>query len=287
MKQKKNLFLILLLAITVFVFFNFTDSSDENKDFSERVKVALREVGNQLLLSNGDSISLVLPVKEHDKNEFEISFENQLKFMPNDLVLIVKKVFKKTTFSKNYRVSVISSFDSEVAYSYEINADKEKTIIPCSGRNLPKNRYTIKVTFLEIKSSNFLWIFYIFIPIIFGVFYKRFFKVEKQKMVIEKVDNNCTVLGSFIFYPAQNKLVKKASEINLSKKECELLAIFVANPNQVIKREELTKKVWEDNGVFVGRSLDTYISKLRKKLQEDKNIKLTNVHGVGYKLEIK
>jgi DNA-binding response OmpR family regulator len=72
----------------------------------------------------------------------------------------------------------------------------------------------------------------------------------------------------------------------LSKKECELLVIFVKNPNKIIKREELTKKVWEDNGVIVGRSLDTYISKLRKKLQGDDSIKLTNIHGVGYKLEV-
>ena len=80
--------------------------------------------------------------------------------------------------------------------------------------------------------------------------------------------------------------MKEAIEINLSKKECELLAIFIAKPNQIIKRDELTKKVWEDNGVFVGRSLDTYISKLRKKLKDDTSIKLTNVHGIGYKLEI-
>lgn len=80
--------------------------------------------------------------------------------------------------------------------------------------------------------------------------------------------------------------MQQATEINLSKKECELLAIFVANPNQIIKRDELTKRVWEVHGVFVGRSLDTYISKLRKKLKDDKTIKFTNVHGVGYKLEV-
>ena len=65
-----------------------------------------------------------------------------------------------------------------------------------------------------------------------------------------------------------------------------MLELFVASPNQVIKRDELTKKVWEDHGVIVGRSLDTYISKLRKKLKDDTSIKLTNVHGIGYKLEI-
>ena len=78
-----------------------------------------------------------------------------------------------------------------------------------------------------------------------------------------------------------------STEISLSKKECELLAIFVVQPNSIIKRDELTKRVWEDQGVFVGRSLDTYISKLRKILKDDASLKLTNVHGVGYKLEMK
>ena len=86
--------------------------------------------------------------------------------------------------------------------------------------------------------------------------------------------------------PKRNKLIKEAIEISLSKKECELLTIFMEQPNQLIKRDELTKKVWEDHGVFVGRSLDTYVSKLRNKLKEDTSVRLINIHGVGYKLEI-
>ena len=113
------------------------------------------------------------------------------------------------------------------------------------------------------------------------VFYSRYHAFRQGD-----TPHNGTLLGSFTFYPEQNKLVKEAEEISLSRKECELLALFIAKPNEVIKREELTKKVWEDNGVIVGRSLDTYISKLRKKLQDDPSIKLTNVHGVGYKLEV-
>ena len=116
-------------------------------------------------------------------------------------------------------------------------------------------------------------------------FRRRLFK--KTKDIRLKTENGVSEkIGSFYFYPEQNKLVKEEKEIALSKKECELLALFVAHPNQIIKRDELTKRVWEDNGVFVGRSLDTYISKLRKKLKSDTSIKLTNVHGVGYKLEI-
>ena len=75
-------------------------------------------------------------------------------------------------------------------------------------------------------------------------------------------------------------------EIKLSSKECELLKIFCENKNNIVKRELLIKEVWENNGVVVGRSLDTFISKLRKKLEGDSSVNLINIHGVGYKLEI-
>ena len=113
-----------------------------------------------------------------------------------------------------------------------------------------------------------------------------FFYKRKHQSVLKQSSDTYNSIGHFQFYPEQNKLVKEAIEISLSKKECELLTLFIAKPNQIIKREELEKKVWEDNGVFVGRSLDTYISKLRKKLKDDDSIKLTNIHGVGYKLEM-
>lgn len=286
MMIKKNHFSILLLSITVFGLFSFSLSKEENKDFSERIKVTLREVGNLLLLSNKDATSIILPVVEIDDYTFKVSFENELSFEPNNLVLIIKKSFEKANLSKNYIVEVFRCSDYEVAYSYEINELEEKTIIPCVGRVLPKNCYTIQVKFLTSSSSN-SWLYLLFILIILGIIYKMFFFKNEKKNIEEKKTEEHSKFGSFQFYPKQNKLIKGAKEIALSKKECELLEIFVANPNQIIKREELTKKVWEDNGVFVGRSLDTYISKLRKKLQDDDAIKLTNIHGVGYKLEVK
>jgi DNA-binding response OmpR family regulator len=168
-----------------------------------------------------------------------------------------------------------------------MTADKESTIIPCSGRYLPEACYIIEVKFTnrviglaihEISSFAILLLVLVFTS--FLIYKKTKHKKTKQESGAKEK------LGSFYFYPEQNKLVKEAQEIALSKKECELLALFVANPNQIIKRDELTKRVWEDNGVFVGRSLDTYISKLRKKLKADTSIKLTNIHGVGYKLEL-
>ena len=251
-----------------------------------RLKVVTRQIANELLLSNNDSTSLILPVRYLNENTFLITFQEKLSFEPNILVERIKSNFEKEHINNSYRVEVLQCKDNEVAYSYEIHQNIEKTIIPCVNRELPLGCYSIKITFLDSIENNFFGDYKLLVFIGFLLLFVFYVYQRKSKRILQ-VDETKTskTIGSFTFYPDQNKLIKKAKEINLSKKECELLQIFVSKPNQIIKREELTKKVWEDNGVFVGRSLDTYISKLRKKLQEDDSIKLTNIHGVGYKLE--
>lgn len=167
-----------------------------------------------------------------------------------------------------------------------VKNESEKNIIPCIGRVLPVDCYQVEIIFTDIKTSTFNRNLLLIIVVIFLVGF-WFSYTRKSVAKIEEKDTDFISIGVFSFYPKQHKLMQKSKEISLSKKECELLEIFVANPNKIIKREELTKKVWEDHGVFVGRSLDTYISKLRKKLKDDASIQLINVHGVGYKLEIK
>ena len=285
--SKKRIYSYSGLILIVLSIWLFSKPSSEQTEFSEKVKISLRNVGNQLLLTNKDTTSLILPVKEIASSKYELSFESKLAFEPNTLVSIVEESFEKSQLPKVYRVEVIQCADEEVAYSYEVSQQEEKTIIPCAGRLLPTNCYTIQVRFIARKSSfgkvsNYLYLFVLILFIVMELLFLKKKPAEKPTASSQTYES----IGSFHFYPTQNKLVKQTTEINLSKKECELLQIFVANPNQIVTRDELTKKVWEDNGVIVGRSLDTYISKLRKKLKDDESIKLTNVHGVGYKLEI-
>ena len=63
-----------------------------------------------------------------------------------------------------------------------------------------------------------------------------------------------------------------------------MLGIFAENINTEVPRERLQKEVWEDEGVIVGRSLDMFISKLRKKLSTEPGIQIVSIHGKGYKL---
>ena len=273
------------IALLIALALSCTKAKDD--DFSERTKIALRDVGNKLLLANQDSASLILPVVELAANKYQISFNNSLSFEPTSLVATVEQSLKTAQLPKHYRVEVLQCNDREVAYSYQMSAEEESTIIPCSGRYLPDACYLIEVKFINRIAGLETHEIISYVIILLFLLGLGFLIVKKTKPNTTQQSNEAIKkLGSFYFYPEQNKLVKEAEEIALSKKECELLELFVANPNQIMKRDELTKRVWEDNGVFVGRSLDTYISKLRKKLKSDTSIKLTNVHGVGYKLEV-
>ena len=73
---------------------------------------------------------------------------------------------------------------------------------------------------------------------------------------------------------------------NLTYREAKLLHLFVKNQNQLLEREFILKSVWEDEGIIVGRSIDVFVSRLRKLLQEDTSLKIVAVHGVGYRLEV-
>lgn len=280
------LVIVMLLSLLTWFFLSFNEGISK-EEFSEKVKISLREVGNQLLLVNKDSTSLINPIIKIGKLKYELSFQSTLRINPDSLVAVIQKTFERSQLPKHYRVEVIQCEDSEVGYSYEIMNTIDNSIVPCKGRILPYNCYTIEVRFITERTNSLSNIFLaIGILTVCLLIYYLFFRRESKEEIIQGINEEYFTIGSFQFYPEQNKLVQEIIEINLSKKECELLSIFAKRPNEIIKREELTKKVWEDNGVIVGRSLDTYISKLRKKLKPDDTIKLINVHGVGYKLEM-
>ncbi|WP_198034967.1 winged helix-turn-helix domain-containing protein [Winogradskyella sp. J14-2] len=250
----------------------------------DKVKVAIRAVGHELLLDEKDFTSLVLPIEEINSKTYKLKFENHLSIDPGRLVDIIEKRFKKADLPSNYIIEVLKCNAVDIAYSYQMKNKKDTDLVPCSGRVLPKSCYFLYIKFQQDEAGFNFWL--LSIPIVLIGLTAFLILRRKASLKPQKDENDRIQLGSFIFYPEQHKLIKQATEISLSKKECEILEILSEKPNEIVSREELTKRIWEDNGVVVGRSLDTYISKLRKKLQDDPKIKLTNAHGIGYKLEI-
>ncbi len=93
-------------------------------------------------------------------------------------------------------------------------------------------------------------------------------------------------LGLFTF-DYSNMVLKREGHIQpLTRKEADLLRLLVINKNQLLKREVALKTVWGDDDYFIGRSMDVFITKLRKYLREDPAITILNVHGTGFKLEV-
>lgn len=92
-------------------------------------------------------------------------------------------------------------------------------------------------------------------------------------------------LGIFEFDYPNLTLKDGEKEETLTQKEADLLKLFVDNPNQVLKRSDILIKLWGEDDYFLGRSLDVFISRLRKYLKKDESLKIENIHGVGFRLK--
>jgi len=93
-------------------------------------------------------------------------------------------------------------------------------------------------------------------------------------------------IGKFIFNARLRTLTIGDDEKKLSPKEAQLLELLALNPNALISREVALKKIWGNDDYFTARSMDVYITKLRKFLSEDPRLNIKNIHGSGFQLII-
>ncbi len=98
---------------------------------------------------------------------------------------------------------------------------------------------------------------------------------------------NVFALGKYTFDSYNHELRIDDKRISLTTKELELLRVLYNNKNQLITREKTLKAVWGSDNYFIGRSMDVFITKLRKHLKDDPDISIVNVHGTGFRLEVK
>jgi DNA-binding response OmpR family regulator len=109
-------------------------------------------------------------------------------------------------------------------------------------------------------------------------------RTEKTEIVPEQDEYN---IGQYKFSYSARALSMNGEKEVLSPKEAELLKEFCANKNQLVKREDILRKIWKEVNYFTGRSMDVYVVKLRKHLQNDTSISIINLPKSGYILEVK
>lgn len=101
----------------------------------------------------------------------------------------------------------------------------------------------------------------------------------------QKSANQIIRIGNYEFLPSQFRLSFEKENFQLTEKESELLLLLSKNNHKVINRKEILENLWGENDYFLGRSLDVFMTRLRKYLQKDRSIKFESVRGIGFKIE--
>jgi two-component system, OmpR family, response regulator VicR len=115
------------------------------------------------------------------------------------------------------------------------------------------------------------------------------YKIEvfiKRSLVLNEAvaDKNIFTISTFTFDFKELSLKSATTHHSLTLREAELLRMFCLNINQVVKRDDILKQVWGEDDYYIGRSLDVFVSRLRKYFETDPNINIENIRSVGFKL---
>jgi hypothetical protein len=284
--KRKYLCGLIILSFISVICAAFSMTGSDDFDIARR-EVLLRRIGHELLLQSGDKTSRVLPVKKIAENEYQISFENELTFQPDSLINITGRLLAKDPLARDYVVNVLKYGNAGVAYGYAISKNKKDDIVACIGREQSKARYMVNIKFkpagITTAKNGYLLGSLPFLAFVGFIFLRS---VKPRRALPDGQYTDMLTLGAVLFDAKNRRLIINGKTIELTGTETRLLLIFSLSPNRTIERSRLQKEIWEDEGVIVGRSLDMFISKLRKKLELDPNINIVVIRGKGYKLEI-
>lgn len=285
---------------------SYAISADEVVE--KRIHIAMRAIGHELLVSAGDCESRVLPI-ESQKNQFQISFENEFSVDPADIASVTNDIMVSSGISSSYIVELVQCESRIVVHSYEISPRTPTGGIACVGRKMPKDCYDLVITLLDTADESSAIVHngvkldsdppkseyedqevdqaskfnpeVFFVPLLFFI---GFIGIYWKRRISRDTDPNLVLIGHFTFDKLNNLLTYNDTNVELSNKEASLLSLLHDHYNQPMTRENLLRQVWGDDGDYIGRTLDVFISKLRKKLETDQRIKIINVRGVGYKM---
>lgn len=262
----------------------------------KHVEISMRMIGHQVLLAAGDSTSLVLPV-EKNGDQYLIRFDAEFGFDPDSISNVIDSVIEATAISKNYVVEFVLCDSVQSSYSYQVTEGAD--VLACRGRRQPEACYDLYITLMdgggaeeafsepmvflpqEEAESNTTLLTILALVVIILIAAILFLISQKSG---KNEDPHVVKIGEFLFNKHSMELTFKDNKVELTGKEADLLNLLSTSANQTVDRDEILKQVWGDEGDYVGRTLDVFISKLRKKLEADDNVKIINIRGIGYKL---
>lgn len=267
---------------------NNTTTPETDKQFSDQVNLALRQVGHQLLKLAGDERSAIPPVQITGPNEFTLKLENAFNY--DTLPQLLDQALQSYEIQRDYQVIVKHCYDNTPILGYNLIAFLQGEV-PCVGREQDSECSNIVLTFIDqsgqvdiVKGLLVFWFVLSILAVIGVVVFMK--KIKRKINAPTSTSSDRIPLGNFSFDYQNQTLQLGDQQQQLTYRENKLLYFLANNANEVVKRDILIDNVWGDEGVMVGRSLDVFISRLRKLLKEDKTVRIKNIHSVGYRLEV-
>ena len=272
-----------------------TDTPSVKEPFSEKINLALRQTAHRLLILSGDSTSIIAPVKKTADNVYLVKLERHFNY--DSLPSLLQNSFDAFEIKGKYDVAVWDCQNQELVLGYTSFEFLKGSGVSCGGRNQGLNCYNFTVTFTELPSNSAQspWIWFLlggFIASTIGAIAYYFnFNLKKKEVIAPPIIENPTdtthliIIGKTIFDTRNQTILIDNILQKLTFRESKLLQLFCHHQNELIDRDVILKAVWEDEGVLVGRSVDVFVSRLRKVLKNDASLKISNVHSRGYRFE--
>ncbi|MCB0665265.1 MAG: winged helix-turn-helix transcriptional regulator [Saprospiraceae bacterium] len=283
-----SFFLILAFGFALEINADSSWTSHQGEDyFFERVNLALRKAADQLLNLAGDSTSMIPPVRQIMPASFSLRLEGNIAY--DSLPDILENALSTHGINMHYLVSIKDCDDGQVLLGYSRN--DLYSSVPCVGRDRSERCFQLDLIFPSSldqgKTSSYVYYLALIGCFLIGlIFYQkvRINPEERRSSPENKIDGVC--FGNTIFDSSNQLVVVHGTEKTLTFRESKLLSYFLKHQNQLLERDQILSEVWGDEGILVGRSLDVFVSRLRKLLRSDNSVKITNVHGVGYRFEV-
>ncbi len=111
--------------------------------------------------------------------------------------------------------------------------------------------------------------------------------LKRSSINASRIQKDSTyTIGNYVFSLSGLKLTLNNTSVSLTQREAELLAFLIIHTGTILKRDDILNKVWGNDHFFSSRSLDVFISRLRKLLKDDPLVKIENIHNIGYRLVV-
>ncbi|MBC7569432.1 MAG: response regulator transcription factor [Spirosoma sp.] len=266
----------------------------DQPDFTQQANLALRRTAHHLLREAGDSTSRIPAVQQVHAATFQIRLDHALNY--KKLPALLQQSLALYALDDPYDVAVLDCTAGTVQLGYTVTDLTQRNDVPCVGRDQQPGCYTIRVSFTGRESKKEplvpwgLWIAGFALSGGAYMVWRKSSRTTHPALLTKSLPAASAPLiqvGNLTF-DVLNQTVDVAGQSHaLTYREAKLLHLFLRHPNQLLARDFILKSVWEDEGIIVGRSIDVFVSRLRKHLQPDPNLHIVAVHGVGYRLEVR